>query len=92
MSPSSISSPGWNECGCSVPPATDLVWMAEGSVTASVMLSNKSWDTMAGVLIAREAGALILDMHGNEHTIDSDSTIAVLPQLADELLRLLRIA
>lgn len=72
--------------------ATDLVWMAEGTVTATVMLSNKPWDTMAGVLIAREAGARILDVRGNEHTIDSDSTIAVPPQLTGDLLEILRTA
>lgn len=75
--------------GCA---ATDLVWMAEGSITASVMLSNQPWDTTAGVPIAREAGPLILDIDGNERTIGSDSTIAVPPQLADEILRLPRVA
>lgn len=50
--------------------ATDLVWTAEGSVTACVILSNKPWDTMAGVLIAREAGALVVDLDGAPHTVD----------------------
>lgn len=70
--------------------ATDLVWTAEGSVTACVILSNKPWDTMAGVLVAREAGALVLDINGQEHTTESGSTIAVPPQLASRLLELLR--
>lgn len=69
--------------------ATDLAWMAEGSVTASVMLSNKPWDTMAGALIARESGASVLDIYGNEHSIDSRSTVAVPPQLADDLIAIL---
>lgn len=70
--------------------ATDLVWTAEGSVTACVILSNKPWDTMAGVLIAREAGALVLDLSGSPHTVDSASTIAVPSQLAAELLSIIQ--
>jgi myo-inositol-1(or 4)-monophosphatase len=45
---------------------------------------------MAGVLIAREAGALVLDLDGGQHTVQSASTIAVPPQLAAELLALLQ--
>jgi myo-inositol-1(or 4)-monophosphatase len=70
--------------------ATDLVWTAEGSVTACVILSNKPWDTMAGVLVAREAGALVLDLNGAPHSVESATTIAVPPQLATELLSLLQ--
>jgi myo-inositol-1(or 4)-monophosphatase len=71
--------------------ATDLAWMAEGTVTASVMLSNKPWDTMAGVLIAREAGAVVTDIDGAPHTTSSDSTIAAPPQLIEKLLRVVNL-
>lgn len=40
--------------------ATDLAWVAHGNLDASVMFNNKPWDTSAGVLIAREAGVLVL--------------------------------
>lgn len=72
--------------------ATDLVWTAEGLVTACIILSNNPWDTMAGVLIAREAGALVLDIHGQQHSVNSTSTVAVPPQLSTELIQLIRSA
>lgn len=69
--------------------AVDLAWVAEGRIGASVMLANKPWDTVAGVLLAREAGAAVLDRYGREHTLHSESTIAVAPGVRDELLRVL---
>jgi myo-inositol-1(or 4)-monophosphatase len=47
--------------------AIDLAWTAEGRLDACVQLGNKPWDTSAGVLIAREAGARVLDHDGSEH-------------------------
>jgi myo-inositol-1(or 4)-monophosphatase len=66
--------------------ALDLVWVAEGRIDAAVILANKPWDTAAGVLIAREAGALVIDATGKPHTKASTETIAVNPQLATALL------
>jgi myo-inositol-1(or 4)-monophosphatase len=70
--------------------AVDLAWVAEGRIAASVMQTNLPWDTAAGVLLAREAGALVVDQEGNAHTVRSESTVAVAPALLDELLGLLR--
>jgi myo-inositol-1(or 4)-monophosphatase len=67
----------------------DLAWMAEGRVDACVMLSNKPWETAAGVLVAREAGALVVDRYGEPHTARSTSTIALVPAVRDELMQLL---
>jgi myo-inositol-1(or 4)-monophosphatase len=50
------------------------------------MLGNKPWDTSAGVLIAREAGARVLDQDGSEHSPQSLFTIAVTPTLEAELM------
>jgi myo-inositol-1(or 4)-monophosphatase len=66
--------------------AIDLAWTAEGRLDACIMLGNKPWDTSAGVLIAREAGARVLDHDGSEHTQQSRSTIAVTPTLEAELM------
>jgi myo-inositol-1(or 4)-monophosphatase len=63
----------------------DLAFVAEGAIDACVMMSNKPWDTAAGALIAREAGAHITDAHGNPHTYQSDSTIATTPAIAHQL-------
>ncbi|MGK8520948.1 inositol monophosphatase family protein [Nocardia asteroides] len=68
--------------------ALDLVWVAEGRTDACVMLSNKPWDTAAGVLIAREAGAIVLDSASRQHSLDSLDTIAAAPAIADQFVSL----
>jgi myo-inositol-1(or 4)-monophosphatase len=66
--------------------AIDLAWTAEGRLDACIQFGNKPWDTSAGVLIAREAGARVLDHDGSEHSQHSRSTIAVTPALALDLM------
>lgn len=68
--------------------AIDLAWLAAGKVDAVVMLSNKAWDTSAGVIIAREAGALIVDLDGTPHTSEAAATIAAAPRLLPTILDL----
>jgi myo-inositol-1(or 4)-monophosphatase len=68
--------------------ALDLVWVAEGRTDATIILSNDPWDTAAGVLIAREAGARVVDAKGDRHDVYSKETIAAGPQLIDEILGL----
>jgi myo-inositol-1(or 4)-monophosphatase len=63
----------------------DLAFVAEGALDACVMMSNKPWDTAAGTLMAREAGALVTDVHGVPHTHQSASTVAATPSIADQL-------
>lgn len=70
--------------------ATDLTWLAAGKTDAVVMLSNRPWDTAAGIVIAREAGADVFDLDGHPHTTNSPETIAATPLLKPELLRQLR--
>lgn len=72
--------------------AVDLAWTAEGRLDACVMLSNKPWDTSAGALIAREAGARVLDHDGSDHSPQSSTTIAVTPTLETELMATVRAA
>ncbi len=50
------------------------------------LLSNKPWDTAAGVLIAREAGAVVLDSAARRRSLDSPDTIAATPAIADQLM------
>ena len=69
--------------------AVDLAWVAEGRIAGSVMLANKPWDVTAGVLLAREAGAEVIDRHGRRHRLGSESTVAVTPALRDDLVTLL---
>lgn len=70
--------------------ALDLVWVAEGKTDACVILSNNPWDTSAGAVIAREAGAHVVSASGSAHDIDSGETIAVTPELLPQLLPLIR--
>jgi myo-inositol-1(or 4)-monophosphatase len=70
--------------------ALDLAWVAEGRTDATIMLANKPWDTAAGVLLAREAGALVVDSSGEPHTFHASETIAVCPGLVDTIVALAR--
>jgi myo-inositol-1(or 4)-monophosphatase len=70
--------------------ALDLAWVAEGRTDATVILANKPWDTAAGVLLAREAGALVLDDSGQPHTFQSPDTIATCPGIADAVISLVQ--
>ena len=70
----------------------DLVWLAEGRIDGVVIMSNQPWDTAAGVIIAREAGATVVDQDGSPHDSESAATIAANPSLVPELLRLVAVA
>jgi myo-inositol-1(or 4)-monophosphatase len=72
--------------------ALDLAWVADGRLDASVTLANQPWDTAAGVLLAREAGATVVDADGRPHNLDSASTIAAPAPLLSQLIPLLRAA
>ncbi|MFI1394576.1 inositol monophosphatase family protein [Streptomyces sp. NPDC020681] len=69
--------------------AVDLVWVASGKLDASIAMSNHPWDMAGGVAIAREAGAVVMDVQGAAHDLRSAATIAVAPGLRDDVLRLL---
>lgn len=70
--------------------ALDLAWVAAGRLDASVTLGNKPWDTAAGVIIAREAGAIVTDKNGSPHDFTSAATIAASPELISRLIPILQ--
>jgi myo-inositol-1(or 4)-monophosphatase len=72
--------------------AVDLAWLAAGITDATIFLSNKPWDTAAGVIIAREAGAVVADLDGTDHTIDSSATVAAAPGIIDDFLEVVQAA
>ncbi|XRQ07372.1 inositol monophosphatase family protein [Actinomadura welshii] len=72
--------------------AIDLAWVAEGKLDASITLSNKPWDTAAGVIIAREAGAKVTDQDSTDHAFDSAATIGAAPAVASAVSMLVRSA
>jgi myo-inositol-1(or 4)-monophosphatase len=69
--------------------ATALTWVAAGHFDATVMFSNKPWDTMAGVAIAREAGVVVLDLDGSSHAPESRGTFAVSAGIREPMLELI---
>jgi myo-inositol-1(or 4)-monophosphatase len=69
--------------------ATDLAWLAEGHLDATITLSNNPWDMSAGVVIARETGHRVVDAEGHDYSIDSPATIAAHQHLLPEVLALL---
>ncbi|GAA4101581.1 inositol monophosphatase family protein [Nonomuraea soli] len=69
--------------------AVDLAWVADGKSDACIMLSNNPWDTAAGVAIAREAGAVVVDNDGSLHSINAKATIAAAPKLVADLVELI---
>ena len=72
--------------------ALDLAWVAEGRLDASITLANNPWDTAAGVLIAREAGAVVVDKNGTPHDVNSAAAIAAPAPLVDQLIPLIQAA
>lgn len=69
--------------------AIDLAWVADGRIDANIMLSNNPWDTAAGVVIAREAGATVVDLDGSPHSMSAHATIAASPKLVADLVELI---
>ncbi|MEU1824113.1 inositol monophosphatase [Streptomyces abikoensis] len=70
--------------------AVDLALVADGTLDASITLGNHDWDMAAGVVLAREAGAVVMDTDGRPHTPASRTTIATAPGLRDAVLDILR--
>jgi myo-inositol-1(or 4)-monophosphatase len=70
--------------------AIDLAWVAEGKLEGAVILANLPWDTLAGVLLVREAGGLVLDSDDTAHTVESAATIAVCPGLRGDVMAAVR--
>lgn len=70
--------------------AIDLAWVAEGSIDACIALSNKPWDVAAGVVIARESGADVIGLAGEQHHAESVATIATGPGIRPDIFSLIR--
>ncbi|GAB2554916.1 inositol monophosphatase family protein [Kribbella endophytica] len=70
--------------------ALHMALVADGSLDAAIMFSNKPWDTSAGSIIARESGAVVVDVDGSPHDVASSATILLAPGIAEELLPLIQ--
>lgn len=70
--------------------ALDLCYLAAGRFDAYWELKLSPWDTAAGVLIAREAGAVVTDFSGRRFSLEMKQIVAANPTLLRKIRSLLR--
>jgi myo-inositol-1(or 4)-monophosphatase len=66
--------------------ALDLAYVASGRFDGFWELRLKPWDVAAGILIAREAGAIVTDLAGGGGMLESGDIVAAPPGLAPAML------
>ena len=71
--------------------AIDLCFVACGRFDGFWEQNLKPWDTAAGELIAREAGAIVTDFSNNPFTIDKTEILASNGKIHNEMISLLQI-
>jgi myo-inositol-1(or 4)-monophosphatase len=69
--------------------ALDLAYVACGRLDGFWGLEMKAWDVAAGVLLVQEAGGLISDLQGGEHTLDQGNVIAGPPKIFKSIVQTL---
>jgi myo-inositol-1(or 4)-monophosphatase len=76
---------GIRRMGCA---AIDICYAAAGRFDGFWELRLKPWDMAAGAIIAKEAGAVITELDGNDWELFSDSILIANPGLHKTLMRL----
>lgn len=71
--------------------ALDLCFTAAGRFEGFWEENLKPWDTAAGVIIAKEAGALVTDFSGNPFDMNKKEILATNGMIHREMIRLLEI-
>jgi myo-inositol-1(or 4)-monophosphatase len=66
--------------------ALDVCWVAAGRVDAAYHSLINPWDVAAGVVIAREAGAVVTDLDGVDYDTGATSILAAGPDVHRALL------
>ncbi|HYG66913.1 MAG TPA: inositol monophosphatase family protein [Anaeromyxobacteraceae bacterium] len=61
--------------------ALDLAWVAAGRLDGFWEQKLKPWDVAAGILIAREAGAVVTDLDGGDAMLSTGDIVAAPPAL-----------
>jgi len=70
--------------------ALDLAWVAAGRFDAFWERDLQPWDMAAGIIIAREAGAIVVDMAGNEKMLETGNIMVTnhhLRRVFDKVLK-----
>jgi len=70
--------------------ALDLAYLAAGRFDGFWELKLKAWDLAPGILIAREAGALVADVDGGDRALETGDIVAAAPGLLGPMLEVIR--
>ncbi len=69
--------------------ALDLAWVAAGRFDGFWELGLKPWDLAPGILIAREAGAVVTDTRGTDGMLSTGDVVAASPALASAMIAII---
>lgn len=69
--------------------ALDLCALACGRFDGFFEFSLKPWDIAAGALIAREAGAIVTDMQGEQSWLETGNIVAANPKILAQMLQII---
>ena len=67
----------------------DLCALATGRFDGFFEFNLKPWDIAAGALIAKEAGAIVTDMQGEQNWLDSGDIVAANPKILAQMLQII---
>jgi len=70
--------------------AVDLCHVAAGKVDGFWEFDLHPWDTAAGFIIAREAGAIVTQMDGSDYSIYNNNILVTNPILHDKMVKVIR--
>lgn len=69
--------------------ALDLCALACGRFDGFFEFNLKPWDIAAGALIAREAGAIVTDMQGEQSWLETGNIVAANPKILAQMLQII---
>lgn len=67
--------------------ALDLAYVASGRLDSFWELGLKIWDIAAGILLIKEAGGLVCDIHGGEDYLKTGNVVAGTPKVLKLVLK-----
>lgn len=67
----------------------DLCSLAAGRFDGFFEFNLKPWDIAAGALIAKEAGAIVTDMQGEQNWLESGDIVAANPKVLAQMLQII---
>lgn len=68
----------------------ELAYTAAGMIDYFVCFGANIWDYAPGVLLVKEAGGVALNLQGSEWGLDDEHILASNPQIAEQVLKLLK--